>query len=199
MQAIFGLDKVLSGSVKLNGQELAGKSAEVILESGISLVPEDRKNEGIFPSMSISFNMTLKVLRDFIKGIHVDRGKEEEIVKKYFNALSVKAPGSETSIGSLSGGNQQKVIIGSWLASNPKVLILDEPTRGIDVGSKSEIYAIMNELAKSGVSIVMVSSELPEILNMSDRVIVMRSGRISGILEREEATQEKIMQCAVNI
>ena len=199
MRAIFGLDKVSSGSVKLNGQELVGKCAEDILRAGIGLVPEDRKNEGIFPSMAISFNMTLKVLKEFIKGIRVDTSKEQEIVEEYFKGLSVKAPGPETAIGSLSGGNQQKVVIGSWLASKPKVLILDEPTRGIDVGSKSEIYAIMNDLAKRGVSIIMVSSELPEILNMSDRVIVMRSGRISGELTKEEATQERIMQYAVNI
>lgn len=199
MQAIFGLDKITSGSVKLYGQELAGKKPEAILAAGISLVPEDRKNEGIFPSMAISFNMTLKVLKEFIRGIRVNTGKEKRIVDKYFRDLSVKAPDAETLIGSLSGGNQQKVVIGSWLASNPKVLILDEPTRGIDVGSKSEIYAIMNELAKSGVSIIMVSSELPEILNMSDRIVVMRGGAISGILDHREATQEKIMQHAVNI
>lgn len=199
MRAIFGLDKVTSGSVKLEGQELAGKCAEDILNAGIGLVPEDRKNEGIFPGMAISFNMTLKVLKEFIRGIHVDSAKEREIVDQYFKGLSVKAPGPETAIGSLSGGNQQKVVIGSWLASKPKVLILDEPTRGIDVGSKSEIYTIMNDLAKRGVSIIMVSSELPEILNMSDRVIVMRSGRISGELSKEEATQERIMQYAVNI
>lgn len=199
MQAIFGLDKVTKGSVKLNGEELVGKKPEAILNAGVSLVPEDRKNEGIFPSMSIAFNMTLKVLREFMKGIHVDGGREQEIVSKYFQALSVKAPNTETTIASLSGGNQQKVIIGSWLASNPKVLILDEPTRGIDVGSKSEIYAIMNELAKSGVSILMVSSELPEILNMSDRVIVMCDGTVTGELSHEEATQERIMQYAVKI
>lgn len=199
MQAIFGLDKITGGSVKLNGTELAGKHPDEILELGISLVPEDRKNEGIFPGMSIAFNMTLKVLKDFIKGIRVNGSKEAEIVDKYFKALSVKAPNTQTLIASLSGGNQQKVIIGSWLASNPKVLILDEPTRGIDVGSKSEIYTIMNDLAKQGVSIIMVSSELPEILNMSDRVVVMCDGTIKGILDKDEATQEKIMQYAVKI
>lgn len=199
MQAIFGLDKITGGSVKLNGTELAGKQPDEILELGISLVPEDRKNEGIFPGMSIAFNMTLKVLKDFIKGIRVNTSKESNIVDKYFKALSVKAPNTQTLIASLSGGNQQKVIIGSWLASNPKVLILDEPTRGIDVGSKSEIYTIMNDLAKQGVSIIMVSSELPEILNMSDRVVVMCDGTIKGILDKDEATQEKIMQYAVKI
>lgn len=199
MKAIFGLDRVTGGSVRLEGQELAGKSTAEILKCGICLVPEDRKAEGIFPDMSIQFNMTLKVLSDFMKGISVDTGKENEIVKKYMEELSVKAPDSETPIRSLSGGNQQKVIIGSWLAARPKVLILDEPTRGIDVGSKSEIYAIMNELVKEGMSIIMISSELPEIMNMSDRVAVMCDGKITGMLDRTETTQEKIMQLAVKI
>ena len=199
MKAIFGLDKVRSGSIQLEGKELAGRRTEEILGLGISFVPENRKEEGIFPDMSIQFNMTLKVLKDFIKGIRVNTEKEQGIVSKYMAELSVKAPDSETPIRSLSGGNQQKVIMGSWLASRPKVLILDEPTRGIDVGSKSEIYAIMNELAKSGVSIIMVSSELPEVINMSDRIIVMCDGRITGELSHEEASQEEIMQRAVKI
>ena len=199
MQAIFGLDRIRSGSVLLNGVELAGKKPDQILEAGVGLVPEDCKNEGLFPSMSIAFNMTLKVLSQFIGKLHVNAGKEKGIVKTYFERLQVKAPGPETVISSLSGGNQQKVIIGSWLAADPKVLILDEPTRGIDVGSKSEIYAKMNELAQQGMSILMVSSELPEILNMSDRVVVMSEGRITAILDHTEATQEKIMQNAVSI
>lgn len=199
MQAIFGLDKVLAGSIKLNGEELAGKQSREILQKGISLVPEDRKSDGIFPEMPISFNLSLKVLYEFIKGIRVNARKEDEIVGHYFDALSVKAPDTRTLMRALSGGNQQKVVIGSWLASKPQVLILDEPTRGIDVGSKSEIYAIMNDLAKSGVSIIMVSSELPEILNMSDRVVVMCDGTITGTLNRTEASQETIMQLAVKI
>ena len=197
MQAIFGLDKVTSGSVKLHGEELVGRSSQEILKKGISLVPEDRKNDGIFPEMTIKFNLSLKVLYEFIRGIRVNAKKEEEIVNAYYNALSVKAPDTKTLIRALSGGNQQKVVIGSWLASDPQVLILDEPTRGIDVGSKSEIYAIMNDLAMKGVSIIMVSSELPEILNMSDRVVVMCDGTITGVLDRTEATQESIMQLAV--
>ncbi len=199
MQAIFGLDTVQSGSVKLLGAELAGKKASEILEAGIGLVSEDRKAEGIFPSMTIKFNITLKVLKDFIRGVGLNQEKEQEISNQYMSDLRVKAPSGDTLIGSLSGGNQQKVIIGSWLAANPKVLIMDEPTRGIDVGSKSEIYAIMNDLVKNGMAIIMVSSELPEVLNMSDRIVVMREGRISAILNHDEATQEKIMQKAVSI
>ncbi|MEA4998331.1 MAG: sugar ABC transporter ATP-binding protein [Candidatus Limiplasma sp.] len=199
MQLIFGLDAAASGSVLLQGTELAGRKAEEILRAGISLVPEDRKAEGIFPIMPIRFNITLKVLRDFIRGAHVDHRREQDITDRYMRELRVKAPNRETLIGSLSGGNQQKVIIGSWLASKPKVLILDEPTRGIDVGSKSEIYAMMNELVKNGMSIIMVSSELPEVLNMSDRIVVMREGCVSAILDHAEATQEIIMQNAVSI
>lgn len=199
MQLLFGLDTIASGSVRLNGREIAGRKADEILRAGISLVPEDRKAEGIFPTMSIRFNITLKVLREFIRGVHFDQRHEQTIADRYIRELRVKAPNRETSIGSLSGGNQQKVIIGSWLASMPKVLILDEPTRGIDVGSKSEIYAIMNELVQNGMSILMVSSELPEVLNMSDRIVVMREGCVSAILDHTEATQEIIMQNAVSM
>lgn len=197
MKAIFGIDKVTAGSALLNGQELRGKKTKEIMQFGIGLVPEDRRAEGIFPEMSIKFNITLKVLQEFMKGAHVDYPKEDSISDAFTSRLAVKAPSSETPIRSLSGGNQQKVIFGSWLAMNPKVIILDEPTRGIDVGAKSEIYTIMNELAREGVSIIMVSSDLPEVLNMSDRIAVMSGGTITAILDRTEATQEKIMQNAV--
>ena len=197
MQAIFGLDKVTAGKVILEGQELQGKTANQILKSGIGLVPEDRRGQGMFGIMDLKFNLTLKVLDEFIRGIRVNSNREQQIANKGFRDLSVRAPGLDTPIMSLSGGNQQKVIIASWLAAGPKVLILDEPTRGIDVGAKSEIYAIMNRLVKEGVTILMVSSDLPEILNMSDRVVVMCEGTVTKILDRTEATQEKIMQYAV--
>ena len=131
--------------------------------------------------------------------MRVDSKKETEIAEKYMKELSVRAPGLGTFVGNLSGGNQQKVVIASWLAAKPKILIMDEPTRGIDVGAKAEIYAIMNDLVKNGVSIIMVSSELPEVIGMSDRVVVMRSGEISAILDRTEADQVTIMKNAVNI
>lgn len=197
MEAILGLNKVQKGSIRLNGKELAGLLPNQIIDQGVTLVPEDRKLDGIFPIMSVKFNMTLKVLGQFMRGIHVDTGKENSIVGEYFDKLNVKAASQEVEIGSLSGGNQQKIIIGSCLAPNPQVLILDEPTRGIDVGAKSEIYQIMNDLAQRGISIIMVSSELPEILNMSDRIVVMRDGSVSGILDHTEATQERIMQLSV--
>ena len=197
MKAIFGIDKVTAGKVILEGQELQGKTANQILKAGIGLVPEDRRGQGMFGIMDLKFNLTLKVLDEFIRGIRVNSNREQQIANKGFRDLSVRAPGLDTPIMSLSGGNQQKVIIASWLAAGPKVLILDEPTRGIDVGAKSEIYAIMNRLVKEGVTILMVSSDLPEILNMSDRVVVMCEGTVTKILDRTEATQEKIMQYAV--
>jgi len=199
MEAIFGLDKITSGKVVLNGTEISGQKPEQVLKAGIGFVPEDRRVEGMFSVMDLKFNLTLKVLDEFIHGIRVNAGKEHEIAAKAFKELSVRAPGLDTPIASLSGGNQQKVIIASWLAADPKVLILDEPTRGIDVGAKSEIYAIMNELAKQGVTILMISSDLPEVLNMSDRVVVMCEGTVTKILDHTEATQEKIMQYAVSM
>lgn len=199
VQALFGLEKTRGGRVRLEGKDITGKSAASIIAAGVGLVPEDRKGEGFFPNKDIRFNISLKVLREFIHGVFVNGGRERELSAEYMKALNVKAPGDRYMVSSLSGGNQQKVVIAGWLAAKPKVLILDEPTRGIDVGAKSEIYVIMNELAKQGVSIIMISSELPEIINMSDRVVVMRDGTVSGILDRSEATQEKIMQYAVTI
>ena len=131
-------------------------------------------------------------------GVSVDDKKEIEITQKYIDMMATKTPTQEQLIGNLSGGNQQKVMISRWLATNPDILILDEPTRGVDVGAKSEIYAIMNELVKQGMSIIMISSELPEIINMSDRVYVMAEGVVAGCLNHEEVTQESIMQLAAN-
>jgi len=199
MKVLFGIDKMTSGTVELEGKRIHIKSVKQMISKGIALVPEDRKNEAIFPVQSVQFNLTLKILKEFIKAISVNIAKEQSITKKFMNQLSIKAASEFVSLGSLSGGNQQKVVISSWLSTNPKVLILDEPTRGIDVGNKREIYVIMNELVRQGVSIIMVSSELPEILNMSDRIAVMCGGTITKILDRTDASQEKIMQYAVKM
>lgn len=199
MKAIFGIDRITGGTIELEGKPIAVKNAAQMIQAGISLVPENRRDESIIPVKPVRFNLTLKVLHEFIRGVFVNDAREREISSKYIRSLSVRTPGDETEMRSLSGGNQQKVVIGSWLATNPKVLILDEPTRGVDVGAKSEIYMIMNELAKQGVSIIMVSSELPEVLNMSDRVAVMCGGTITKILDRSEATQEIIMRHAVKL
>ncbi|GHV64022.1 monosaccharide-transporting ATPase [Spirochaetia bacterium] len=197
MRALFGIDRILSGEVFLNNEKLQIKNVADAMRKGISYVPEDRRGRGIIPDQSIKFNITLKVLYEFIKGVFVNNGKEQEISDTYFTGLAVRAPNTAALIKNLSGGNQQKVVVASWLATKPRVLIFDEPTRGIDIGAKTEMYAIMNKLAKEGMAIIMVSSELPEILNMSDRIAVMREGTLSGILDRSEATQETIMQKSV--
>lgn len=197
MKAIFGIDKTTRGTVTLENKPIQGKTPSQIIRMGIGLVPENRKEEGLFLQLSLKFNITLKIVKEFIKGVYVNTKKEDAAFNECVRSLAVKAPGGDTPMYSLSGGNQQKAVIGSWLAVNPKALILDEPTKGIDVGAKSEIYANMDNLAKKGISIIMVSSELPEILNMSDRIVVMRDGTISAILDHSEASQEKIMRYSV--
>lgn len=199
MEAIFGLDKIKSGTIELYGKKISGMKPDRIIKEGIGLVPEDRRGEGMFGVMDIKFNATLKVLDEFIGKLHVNANRERKITQHGIDSLKIKTPTMKTPIASLSGGNQQKVIIASWLAAGPKVLIVDEPTRGIDVGAKGEIYEIMNRLAAEGVTILMVSSDLPEVLNMSDRIAVMCEGTISKILDRTEASQEVIMQYAVSM
>ena len=197
MKCIFGLTKNSTGDIYMDGKKIQIHSPIDAVKYGIALVPENRKSEGLYKVQSVRFNSTIQVLKDFIKGIRVNLNKEEQITQKYIDMMSTKTPSQEQVIGNLSGGNQQKVMIGRWLATNPKVLILDEPTRGVDVGAKSEIYAIMNELAKQGMAIIMISSELPEILNMSDRIYVMRDGKVRGCFNHSEGvTQEDIMRLA---
>ena len=196
MKAIFGLAPHATGDVYVKGQKVKIKSPIDALKYGIALVPESRKEEGLYKVQSVRFNSTIEVLGSFIKHLHVDGKKEEDITQKYIDMMRTKTPSQEQVIGNLSGGNQQKVMIGRWLATNPEILILDEPTRGVDVGAKAEIYAIMNELVKQGMSIIMISSELPEIINMSDRIYVMNDGRVTGCLDHEAVTQESIMTLA---
>lgn len=198
MKCIFGLTKGSKGDVYVKGQKVNVQSPIDALKYGIALVPEDRKLEGLYHVQSVRFNSTIEVLEQFIHGISVDSKMEVDITQKYIDMMSTKTPTQEQAIGNLSGGNQQKVMIGRWLATSPDILILDEPTRGVDVGAKSEIYAIMNQLVKEGMSIIMISSELPEIINMSDRVYVMAEGRVAGCLDHSEVTQESIMQLAAN-
>ena len=196
MKAIFGLASHMTGDVYVDGERVNIKSPVDALKYGIALVPESRKEEGLYKVQSVRFNSTIEVLKEFIRNLSVDAKKEEEITQKYIDMMATKTPSQEQVIGNLSGGNQQKVMIGRWLATNPKILILDEPTRGVDVGAKAEIYTIMNDLVKQGMSIIMISSELPEIINMSDRIYVMNEGRVTGCLDHESVTQESIMQLA---
>jgi ABC-type sugar transport system ATPase subunit len=199
-KALMGLDKIGSGKILLMGQVLSHKTSVYDrIKKGIVLVPEDRKTEGLFPIQSLRFNLTLKVIYKFIRGVINNTAMEKAIADEGMQQLYIRAVNDLTAIGLLSGGNQQKAIIASWLTTSPKILILDEPTRGIDVGAKREIYKIMNTLAASGVAIIMISSELTEIINMSDRVVVMRNGRIQAVLDRSMINQETIMQYAVEI
>lgn len=193
VRVIFGLDPMASGEIYVRGNRVRITRPDEAMALGIGLVPEDRKKEGLFPVKEVRFNLTIKVLQKFMNLFKLSRAKEAAIVDQYIEELSIKTPSPEQLVGNLSGGNQQKVIIARWLATKPSVLILDEPTRGVDVGAKAEIYGIMNELAAQGVAIIMISSELPEIINMSDRVVVMGDGRVKGTLPREALSQEKIM------
>ena len=196
-RAIVGIDEKTSGQVFLDGKELSIAKPKDAIDAGIVLIPENRKEEGLVLENSVRFNTTLAVLNEFIRGIFWNRKKEEQMVDEHVKALNIRTPHFEQLILNLSGGNQQKVVIAKWLATEPKVLIMDEPTRGVDVGAKAEIYTIMNKLAKQGISIIMISSDLPEIINMSDRVMVMREGKLAGILEKDEIGQEQIMRYAV--
>lgn len=196
VKCLFGLTKNYTGSVYLNDKAVHFTSVNEALKQGLGLVPEDRKLEGLYHLKSVTYNTTIEILQQFFKFFIHNKKKEHELVKKYVDMIHVRTPSFDQEIGKLSGGNQQKVMISRWLATNPKILILDEPTRGVDVGAKAEIYAIMNELIKEGLSIIMISSELPEIINMSDRVYVMAQGVTQGCLGREDINQEKIMKLA---
>jgi len=198
--ALFGeYGNQITGDILLEGKSIKINSAEDAIKYGISLVPEDRKEKGLVLIQEIFKNISLPNLKQFSTRLNIDKYKELQECKKYADYLSIKTPSLFTITESLSGGNQQKVVIAKWLMSNPKILILDDPTRGIDVGTKYEIYNLINKLAEKGVGIIMISSELEEVLGISDRIMVMHEGQCAGILERKEATQEKIMALATNI
>ncbi|NLA74340.1 MAG: ATP-binding cassette domain-containing protein, partial [Deltaproteobacteria bacterium] len=198
VSAIFGeYGKSCQGTVKINGKEVSILSARDAINNGISLVPEDRKLLGLILSQSVLKNISLPNMEQFTRGLSVNRHKEYYECSQMSKRLSVKCPSVHSIVESLSGGNQQKTVLAKCIMSNPKILILDEPTRGIEVGAKYEIYKLMNMLAGQGVAIIMVSSELPEILGMSDRILVMHEGRCTGIIDNDaEATQERIMTMA---
>jgi len=197
MRAVFGLDPYDSGEIILEGKSVMGRHPDKIIDQGIMMVSEDRKGEGIIPKRSVSDNISLGNFKSYLRGIIVDDKKILEDTNTMIEALSIKTPSPKTLAESLSGGNQQKVVIAKWLLHNPKVLIMDEPTRGIDVGAKYEIYKIIASLAEQGVAIIMISSDMPEIIGMCNRAAVMSNGRITGELSQEELTQERIMTLAV--
>ena len=196
-QAIFGVDPAVELKLKLDGQTLEIKDPQDAIKHGIYLIPEDRRSAGLITNISIRENVTLPSLERYAPGglIAFDREKVEAIaVCRKFN---VKASSVEVNAANLSGGNQQKVVLAKWLSLDPKVLIFDEPTRGIDVGAKAEIYELMRKLAESGVAIIMISSDMEEVLNVSDRVAVMHEGNVKGTLTREQCSEENIMRLAV--
>lgn len=193
---IFGADKKDSGKIFINGKEVTINTPEDAVAHGIGYLSEDRKRFGLIVDKSVEENTVISSLNDFVKGIFIDKAKSKEVSERYVESLKTKTPSVSQLVKKLSGGNQQKVVIAKWLVRNSDILIFDEPTRGIDVGAKSEIYALMESLAKEGKSIIMISSELPEVLRMSDRIIVMCEGRITGTLDIAEANQEVIMESA---
>ncbi|MDF2539876.1 MAG: mglA [Herbinix sp.] len=196
-EAIFGIRGVKKGTITYKGRQIRIRRPQDAIKQGIALLTEDRRATGIFGVLSISENVAIASLNKYVNhGFVLNNRKIDTLVKENIKKLSIKTPNSKTKIQTLSGGNQQKVIISRWLANDPDIFILDEPTRGIDVGAKYEIYSIIAELAKQGKSIVMISSELPELIGMSDRILVMCDGRISGEVAKEEATQENIMSLA---
>jgi D-xylose transport system ATP-binding protein len=200
VMTIFGeYGKITRGKIRLAGCDLKIKNSRQAMEQGISLVPEDRKRHGLVLIQSILRNISLANLDQFASWFRIDDGAELNASMQFARSLAIKAPNLQVKVDSLSGGNQQKVVISKWLMSKPKVLIMDDPTRGIDVGAKYEIYRLINDLAEQGIAIIMISSELEEVLGMSDRVMVMCEGRSAGILDVAEATQEKIMALATGI
>jgi ribose transport system ATP-binding protein len=195
-QLLFGVVRKTDGRVLLNGKETNPKSPREAIDSGIALVPEDRKRQGALMEVDIRGNISMAILEKISKFFVVNRTEENRVANYYKEAIRIKTPNLEQKISNLSGGNQQKVIIARWLASEPNLVIFDEPTRGIDVGAKSEIYGLVNALVESGKAVLMISSEMEEVMGMSDRIIVLREGRISGTLNKQQFNQETIMSFA---
>jgi inositol transport system ATP-binding protein len=198
MRAIFGLDKISGGSIRIGGQSVRIKHTADAIKNGIAMISEDRKMFGLALGRNVHENISLVNLKKYVKKLLINDSAIDVDALKMKDLLSIKITDFKVEANTLSGGNQQKVVLAKWLLGNVKIMILDEPTRGIDVGSKAEIHRLMCEFARQGMAIIMISSELPEIVGMSDRVVVMREGRINGILSRKEATQESIMRLATS-
>ena len=196
LNTLFGVNRRASGRVLLDGKPLSIERPVDAIAAGIGFVTEDRKGQGLVPGLSLRENVTLVHLGKYARGGIINRKAEDAAVKELMDELQIRARDPELEVKALSGGNQQKVVFAKWLAKPPKVLLLDEPTRGVDVGGKAEIYHIINRLAAAGTAIVMVSSELPEVLAMSDRILVMREGRQAAIFDAKTTSQEEIMTAA---
>jgi len=195
-RAIFGAQGRTSGRVTLAGQDVAFTAPYQAIRAGLAMVPEDRKKLSLFMDHPVWFNVTLAGLPGMKRGLSIDRRRVAEVVKGFVGSLSIKLRSSDEPVRNLSGGNQQKTVLARWLALSPRVLILDEPTHGIDVGAKSEVYELIRRLARSGIAIALISSELPEVIAMADRAVVMHEGRVTGILSRDEIDEHRIMMYA---
>ena len=196
-RAIFGVEPPVGGALALGGERVVVRSPQDAIRRGIYLIPEDRRRSGLIVEELIRKNVTLPALERYSSAGVVRRGEERRVSQEVCKRLNVKAPSVDVKAGNLSGGNQQKVVLAKWLSLDPKVLIFDEPTRGIDVGAKAEIYDLMRRLAAQGVAVLMISSDMEEVLGVSDRVAVMHEGRLTGILERPDCTEEAVMRLAV--
>lgn len=199
MRAVIGADKMLTGTVTLNGKEIVNKEPMDAIRNGIVLVPEDRKTQGILQFLDVGNNIAIGSMeQNSNKFGFLNSDKEKLMVEKAITDFNIKTPNSKKMINELSGGNQQKVIVGRWMATNPKVLILDEPTKGIDVGAKNEFYHMINDFAKKGLGVILISSELSEVIGLSDKIIIMRNQKISGIVDAKDATENVILSYAMS-
>jgi rhamnose transport system ATP-binding protein len=194
---LFGITPADDGQIVLHGKMVQIGSPRDAVKFGIAYVPEDRRRHGIIADMPVAANTTLAVLRKISTVGFLSFARERQVAGSFVERFFIKTPSLDSPVASLSGGNQQKVALARWLATEPSVLILDEPTQGVDVGAKAEIHKLMSELAARGLAIIMISSELPEVLGMSDRIAVMHAGTIVGVLERQQATQEKVLEMAL--
>ena len=195
--AVFGVDRTAGGELRLDGRQLVVRTPRDAIDRGIFLVPEDRKRTGLVLEQSVTENISLASLRAFASGLLISRGAERRNATERTAALNIRIASIDTIVGTLSGGNQQKVVLAKWLSMKPRVVLFDEPTRGIDVGSKSEIYKLMRGLADAGAAVLMISSDMEEVIGVSDRIVVMREGRIAGFLDRPEFSEENVMRLAV--
>jgi L-arabinose transport system ATP-binding protein len=196
-EAIFGHDRMLAGSVAVRGRPIRLKSPADAIAAGIGFAPEDRKSQALLLMRSVKDNISLAVPDLISRFDFVDRGAERRIAAEFVDRLRIRTPSLDAAVSNLSGGNQQKVVLGRWLARRPKVLILDEPTKGIDVGAKAEIYRLIADLAREGMALLVISSEMPELLGMADRILVMAGGRLVAELDREAANEERILSLAM--
>lgn len=198
-QALFGLDPRSTGDIHLRGKRVEIRTPSAAMAHGIGLVPEDRKRQGLVLQMSAQSNTTLTLLERLARLSFIRADQERDLTATYFERLRVRAPGLDSLAAGLSGGNQQKLVLAKWLAARARILILDEPTRGVDVGAKAEIHALIDQLARDGNAVLLISSELPELLRLSTRILVVRGGRIAGELSRTEASQDGLLRLMAGI